>query len=565
MRASVALPSTGSLVEQSRTRIARGASLAERRRWWIVALCALVQSAFVAYQAHAHVVHNGWLFQNGDDGPWYWTTAWAMTSLHTPYAAVGPGWPYLLTPLAAIFGPNMANGLPAVIALNLLVLAPAAVVGMYLVGERIAGRLFGVWTAALWTLMPALGVALYDSRHRTFLVDFFLPTGLGLNALSDYAAMVCAIFCAYLVLRAVDANRLQDGLLAGILLGFLVLIKPANGPLPVAAVVLLGVTLRFRALAGTIVAAIPAAIALVIWKRTGTGVVPAFSGGGGGGGGGGGATSAAHNAHKYLNIDFQHIAVGLHDLKEVFWSFRLLEFLLIAGSIGLITRARWKGVFVVAWFVGFALVKGGVSYSNVYDTSLYRFLLPAWPAWSLIVAGVILCWPSGLAARAARRTAELTRARELRAPGWPVVIAAAAVFAVAPFLLIAALSPAKPGAIIDENFVGAPIPVVDFGLAAHQTGPHSMRLSWQGRTTPRAKTTYAIFKAADDGCGQLDPAHPLCRFKMQLIGTSHSTAFMDTQAVTHRLYRVGLVAGSTVQVDNPSLLLMSKTIGFTPR
>ena len=56
-----------------------------------------------------------------------------------PTTAVGLGWPYLLTPLAAIFGPDMANGLPAVIALNVVVLAPAAVIGMYLLGERIAG------------------------------------------------------------------------------------------------------------------------------------------------------------------------------------------------------------------------------------------------------------------------------------------------------------------------------------------------------------------------------------------------------------------------------------------
>ena len=37
-----------------------------------------------------------------------------------------------------------------------------------------------------------------------------------------------------------DSNTLRDGLLCGILLGFLVLMKPANGPLPVAGVVVLG-------------------------------------------------------------------------------------------------------------------------------------------------------------------------------------------------------------------------------------------------------------------------------------------------------------------------------------
>jgi hypothetical protein len=78
--------------------------------------------------------------------------------------------------------------------------------------------------------------------------------------------------------------------------------------------------------------------------------------------------------------------------------------------------------------------------------------------------------------------------------------------------------------------------------------------------TRRAQTSYAIFKGADDGCIYASPVVPLCRFTMQLIGTAHGASFVDSQAVTRRLYRVGLVAGSTVQVDNPSLLLVSKPL-----
>jgi hypothetical protein len=553
MRASVALPSSAGLAETAAGWSSRAAAIAERRRWWIIGLCILGQWAFLGREVHGAISHNGWLFQNGDDGPWYWTTAWALTSLHAPITAVGAGWPYLLTPLAAIFGPNMANGLPAVIALNVLVLGPASVVGMFLLGERIAGRVFGVWTAVLWTLMPLLAIELYTANHRTYLVDFFLPTGTGLNALSDYPSMVCAIFCAYLVLRALDSNDVRDGVLAGILLGFLVLMKPANGPLPLVGVVVLGVTMRFRALLGTVVVAVPAAVALLVWKELGTGTLPAFSGGGGGGG----ATAVVHNAHNYVNINFHQLMLNTHELREVFWSLRLLEFLLVAGSIGLIGRTRWKGAFVVAWFVSFGLIKGTVSYSNVYDTSLYRFLLPAWPAWTVIVAGVVLCWPAARVRRAATNTS--------RGVDWRILAGAALVFALGPFLLIVADSPAKPGAIIDENSVGAPIPVVDFGVQAHQIGTNAVRFTWKSMSTKRAATTYAIFKAADDGCGQLDPAHPLCRFKMQLIGTTHTTGFVDSQAVTRRLYRVGLIAGTTVQVDNPSMLLMSKPISFTPQ
>jgi hypothetical protein len=563
MRASVALPSSSDVTATVTAWLSRVAAFAVRRRWWIVGVCIVGQWAFLWHHTHTDIHHNGWIFQHGDDGPWYWTTAWAQTTLHIPYTAIGPGWPYVLTPLAAIFGPNMANGLPAVIALNVLVLAPASVIGMYLLAERIAGRLFGVWTAVLWTLMPALAIGLYTASSRHVILDSFLPTASGLNGLSDYPSMVFAIFCGYLVLRCMDSNDLRDGLLCGLLLGFLVLLKPGNGPLPLAAVVALGVTLRFRALLGTVIAALPAAVALSTWKKTGTGHVPVFSGGGGGGSGAPGAV--AHNTNKYLNIDFHHLAVNVHDLGQTFWSVRLLEFILLAGAFGLIARARWKGAFLVGWFLAFGLIKGTVSFANVYDTSLYRFLLPAWPAWTLIVAGTVFCFPAGAAVRARQRARVIARASDSRPARWRLVVGVALVLSIGPFLLIAADSAAKPGAIIQESYVGAPIPVVDFGLKAQQIDSHTVRFTWKKIRTKRAKTTYVIFKAGDDGCDPLYISLPLCRFRMQFIGSTHGTSFVDSQAVTRRFYRIGLAEGSVVQVDYQSFLLMSKPVAFAPK
>jgi hypothetical protein len=554
VRASVARPSPGDVAAGVNAWASRLAGALELRRWWIVGVCIAAQWAFVAHEALDRITHNGWLYQHGDDGPWYWTTAWAQTSLHVPVTAVGPGWPYILTPLSALIGPNMANGLPAVIALNLLVLAPASVVGMYLLAERIAGRLFGVWSAVLWTLLPALALLLLSPSHRRVVVNFFLPTAFGLNALSDYPSMVCAIFCAYLVLRSIDSNSLRDGVLCGLLLGFLILLKPANGALPVAGVLALGLTFRWRALIGTVAAAIPAAVALSIWKKTGTGGVPLFSGSGGGGGTG--TPAVAQNVHKYLNVDFHHFAQSAHELSDVFWSVRLLEFFLIAGAVGLIARARWKGLFVVAWFLGFAVVKGGSSLANVYDTSFYRYLLPAWPAWTLIVAGAVFCWP-GVVRRAAR-PASAAPVSPVRLPGRRLLVAAGLVLAVGPFTLIVAVSPAARGAYVQQNYVGAPVAAVDFGLRARRIGPHTVRLTWDPMQTKRARTTYAIFKARDDGC--VYPVPEQCRFTMPLIGIAHRDRFSDPQAVGNWQYRIGLVSGTTVQVDSPALLLVSKPL-----
>ena len=179
---------------------------------------------------------------DGDDGPWYWTSAWALTSLHVPPTAVGLGWPYLLTPLAAIFGPNMANGLPAVIALNSLVLAPAAVIGMYLLGERIAGRLFGLWAAFLWVILPGLALLLYP-REDAAVGDRLVPPDCapGSTPCPTSRRWSARSSAAYLLFRALDSNDVQSGVLCGFVLGFLVLLKPANGPLLVAGVVVLAV------------------------------------------------------------------------------------------------------------------------------------------------------------------------------------------------------------------------------------------------------------------------------------------------------------------------------------
>ncbi|HUZ82275.1 MAG TPA: hypothetical protein VMU73_08510 [Gaiellaceae bacterium] len=560
MRASVALPSSADVAERATAWCTRAAAIAQRRRWWIVGLCILGQWGFLWHEI-PKISHNGWLFSDGDDGPWYWTSAWAQTSLHVPITAVGPGWPYLLTPLAAIFGPNMANGLPAVIALNVLVLGPAAVVGMFLLGERIAGRLFGVWCVVLWTLMPGLAIGLYGPTHRTYLVDFFLPTATGLNTLADYPSMVCAIFCAYLVLRAMDSNTFQDGVFAGILLGFLVLLKPANGPLALSAALVLALTLRFRTLGAALVGMVPAVIALTLWKKTGIGHVPLFALSTTREAMGAAAAPLASIA-PYFRFDWSHTQSNINALREVFWSLRLLEFLLVAGTVGLIARARARGALIVGWFLLFVLIKATVSYAGVYDTSVYRFLLPAWPAWVLIVAGVVFCWPIG----ARKRAQKLGAATQFGPTRRWLPIAAAVLLAAGPLAVAIAASPIPADSVVQINlgsFTGPPVPVISFRLTAHRVAPHTVRLTWADQGTPGTLTSYQVYKGTDSGCTHLEGAAPVCFLDLSVIGMTKKTSFEDNQAEGRVEYRVGFGPGPRLQPDTPALLLVSKPATVT--
>jgi hypothetical protein len=554
--------------------VGRAAAFAERRRWWIVGACVVGQWLFVGREALFGSAHNGWIYQHGDDGPWYWTSAWTLSSLHVPISAVGLGWPYLLTPLGAIFGPDMANGLPGIVALNVVILTPAAVVGMYLLGEQIAGRLFGLWVAVLWVVLPGMALVLYRAQTRPSVIDTFLPTATGLNALSDFPSMVCAIFAAYLLFRALDRNTILDGVLSGLVLGFLVLLKPANGPLVLAGACVLVLTLRFRSLLGAAMSIIPALIALTVWKRTGTGAIAVLPPGPGGGGGGSTAPGAPtppapgrleqlyHRAvngfHHYINFNWGHLGANVRDLQEVFWSVRVLEFLLIAGTIALVARSRWKGVLVIAWFLGFAVIKATNIDASVKSTSVYRYLLPAWPAWVLLVAGVVLLWPSGAAKRARRRSEDAARAQTLNPPPRATVTAVALILAVAPLGLVIAASPVRAGTLAQQDYVGAPIAIVDFHLRARRIDASTVRLSWGAVRTDRASYSYRIYKDTDDGCDNSVVGAPMCFYKSPSIAYSSRRVFDDPNATARAVYRVALVAGWST--EQPSVLLLSKTL-----
>jgi hypothetical protein len=577
MRASVALPTTESVTRSVALTAARAAAFAERRRWWIVGGCVVGYWAFVAVIALLTSPHNGWIYQNGDDGGWYWTSAWTLSSLHLPFTAVGLGWPYLMTPLAQIFGANVADGLPAVVALNVGVLAPAAIVGMYLLGERIAGRLFGVWASFLWVVLPIASVLLYAKHARWVVTDTFLPTALGLNVLSDFPSEVCAIFAAYFVLRTIDGGVVRDGVLAGIVLGFLLLLKPSNAPLVIlAGVFLLGMRM-FRPLLAAALSIAPALAALAFWKQRGRDLLFAPTGpagaphpaGGNHSGLFGHLDTAAHRLldipGTYLSFDWHHMGQNVHALGEVFWSVRLLEFLLAAGVIALVARARLRGLFVVAWFMAIALVKGTSSQASVLDTSLYRYLMPAWPAWVLIVAGLVFLWPRDAETR--MRSAEGRVAGRLPSrPSNALLLVSLLALGLVPMAFALGASRAPAGTIAQMES-GALVPIVDFRLTAKQTGEHSVALAWRALRTERATSVYRIYSGPDGGCPPSHEGTPVCQFRMAKTWWVPPRAATVVDAKPGPVtYRVALAADWRFDPNNTSdLLLLSKPVTITVR
>ena len=61
--------------------------------------------ALVAFTTRVN--HNGWLFYQGGDQIWFWTTSWLLGHGSITVPAVSQGWSMLLVPFAWIGGAGL--------------------------------------------------------------------------------------------------------------------------------------------------------------------------------------------------------------------------------------------------------------------------------------------------------------------------------------------------------------------------------------------------------------------------------------------------------------------------
>src|SRR5207249_3544707 len=166
-------------------------------------LAAFVLVEWVALAVFALTVrHNGWLYYAGGDQLWHYTGAYLLAHGHLPPSYVGYGWSIMLLPFAAVAGPNLVSALPAIVLLNTLVLLPVALLCIYGIAARIAGRMFGYWAAALWIAIPYLGVLFVEPGYHQKYTELTIPHIVGLTAMADFPSLVGLLISAYLCLRS---------------------------------------------------------------------------------------------------------------------------------------------------------------------------------------------------------------------------------------------------------------------------------------------------------------------------------------------------------------------------
>jgi hypothetical protein len=484
------------------------------------------------------VRHNGWLYYSGGDQLWTYTGAYLLAHGSLPPAFVGYGWSILLLPLAPFTGPNLVSALPGIVLFDTLVLLPVALLCVYGIGARIAGRLFGYWAAAVWIALPYFGILFVEPGYHQKYTELTLPTVLGLTAMSDFPTTVGLLVSAYFCLRALETGSWITMGASGLALGYAIAIKPSSAIFLFAPVVLL-LTKRWRTALPFAIGLAPALLTLALWKYRGLGQL----------GTSGpepvrltaGIGDLLRRVHNPDTNSWAHFAANLSALREHFWVARALEYLPIAGAIALLARSRSAFLLIAIWFFAFLAIKGSYFEAQVDNASFFRILLPAFPAFVLLSASIVLLVPR-TRAKPAPRTFEL-RGRRLTVAATTAVL----VFAVLPLAVVAAMPKLHDGGTRAARVGQSEIPVSS-RIGVHATAQAgAVQLAWRAQPSSAADVFYRIFrsKGAGNGLGCANTpgdAPDDCRLFMDSRAATTTTSFVDNPGRGTWTYRIGVSA-----------------------
>jgi hypothetical protein len=485
------------------------------------------------------VRHKGWLWYHGGDQVWFYTTSWLLGHGQLVPTYVGYGWSVLELPISLVSGPNLLQALPAIVLLNVFVLMPIAMAAMYGIGERLGGRIFGYWVLALWLALPFVGIWYTEPGFHQRYTELALPDAFGLTSLSDFPSMVMLTLAAYFCLRTIQRFDWTDGLLAGVFAGFALGIKPSSSLFLGGATLAFLAYRRWRGLEAFALGFAPAIVALAVWKWRGLGYLPVFHAeqsirlalGAGP------HPLAALNLKKYFSLDWGQLNQVRLSLREHFWSERVVEWVLVAGLLGLARRSFAALALFGGWFLAFFVVKGTQNIASLESGALLHGLVQAIPGFVLMVAAVTFLVP-----RLPRRVPTPPPPRRWGSPGLRRTLLTAGVllFAVAPIALAVAATPVRAE---DKSWVyneagGGPIPVDKaVSLRAHTRGG-AVTLRWSAEHAAGSPLFYGVERGdCSSNAGQS------C-----IVGLTHGESYVDRPPPGAHRYRL-LIGGNWL--DDP--------------
>lgn len=500
----------------------------------------LVQLAIAAFFAF-RTPHNGFIFYSGGDATEYWTEQWAVAHGIIPQATLGYFLPVFYAWVPLVAGPSLLTGAAVIVPLQAVVFVSAGVVCLWGLADQLYGRLFAWWSTLLYIVGPLLLLrGFVPSYHAAFDQYFLAPHWYGLTNMGDLPSTVILLGCAWATVRAYDTRSLDAAVVAGLLGGAMIGVKPSTGYFVPAVVVLLAGGRRWRELVTWVVCTIPSVFALTLWKARGLGTVPLLSASGAheaAGRAGGGLLLAAAPT-QYLQFNGHHLSMELSDLREVFWSVRLLEFIAIAGLLAALRRRPSKGLFLGVWCFAFLLVKGSTPLAEVQSGNYWRLAEPGLPGFVLLAASLVFLWPGVRA----QPSAVPARPRPLRHPR--ALAALAVVLGLVPIAAIAAAAPASSPRLVRDNDLANEAPLSSAFDLHGVVRDGKVRLSWRKPAgTAGAQPSYIVFRSeTGDGCSKPDQGSYDCMLAMDVAEVTGDTSAADDAGHGTFWYRVALTA-----------------------
>ncbi|MDQ3067318.1 MAG: hypothetical protein M3R12_09250 [Actinomycetota bacterium] len=522
-------------------RLSRSALVAAARRQPWSPLLALIALQLVGVLLFAlSVPRNGWLFNHGGDQLWYATTGWLLAQGEMPIPHVSFGWPLALAPFTLVSGREFVGLLPPLVLLNVLVFNPLATVGMYGIGARIGGRALGYWTATLWASAPFALVLLTFSKYHEVIVEQFLPQALGLTSLADFPSMVLLIGAAFFALVALQDRDVNTAVLAGLLAGAAVSIKPSNALFVAGIALACAVAARFREAAAFALGLAPSLLVLLVWKVKGLGELPVAAG-----------ESArlaaglsAVSLDSYGDFDWTTLRRNIGDVEEVIRGGLILLLAPLVGAVALARRSYPAALLCAGWLAAFVLIKGPSQFASTEGGTFFRLLTPAFPAYILLSALVPLVLFE--AAGVARRGSEVTQRFRI---GRRALVAGVVVTGVLPLLAVVAADPLDGPERAVRN--GNTLVPVDgrIGLKTQREGA-GVTLRWTDPSDRSSSIFYIVYRGEPGSATRCsdDGGAEVCELSMTPLASTRDQSWQDESPPDEAEYRIAVAANS---VDDP--------------
>jgi hypothetical protein len=445
--------------------------------------------------------------------------------------------------------------------LNVLVLGPIALLCVYGIAARIGGRLLGYWAALLWVLAPYAAIPLFVDRYHERYVEQFLPQALGLTQLADYPSMVLVLAAAALVLRSLDAHSVPEAVLAGLLAGFAAGVKPANYLFLVGPVLAYALARRWRVGAWFALALVPASLTLLVWKWKGLGGVPVLSTGEIHAAASAVAPPVASVFDRIDTLDWDAWRQNMSGLREYFWSGRLLQWAPLAGALAVVRRSPPAAGLLLGWMLAYVVFKGSSPVATVDSGSFFRILMPAFPAFLVLIAMVPLLVPT-----LGRRLGSRLDPPPVRPAGrWAVVAGVVALGAI-PLAAVSAASPIRtPKLAVIVNEILVPVDGEAVGLTTTREGA-AQRLSWRV-PTDKARLFYHVYRTEQPGDSDtfcFETGATQCKLAMTELARVRGTTFVDESPAPGLTYRIGVAANWEDDPEQGDVFLLSAPVRAAP-